>query len=35
MKLSTMNEHLREYKKKIEIFESVIIQIINIDMVNY
>ena len=35
MKLSTINEHLREYKKKCENYESAIIQNINIDLVNY
>ena len=35
MKISTINEHLREYKKKIENYESLIIQIIDIDIVNY
>ena len=35
MKSSTINEHLREYKKKCENFESKIIQIIDIYMENY
>ena len=35
MKLPTINQHLKEYKKKIDNYESLITQIIDINLVNY